>query len=474
MRVDRATVTEDIATACNFTVAPSGERRYRGSVSRRHLLGLPTTRSGRRLVASLAGATLLLWIGGSAILPLLPSYLRHHGASPATVGIVMAAYFAASVATQYPAGRISDRIGRRPVVLAGFGVFALGSVGFALGSGAPLDVLSRALQGIGAGAVTVASAATIGTEVAPEERGGAFGALYGSQMLALAIGPLIGSLVGERSMGVLFVAAALASVLAAVPVLAVVPAGRGTLVGPDPACYRTDSGAGTWASPEHLDELEALAGGAPGGVPHARPGRRLELDAAFAGVLVVFGATGLLTGAYESCWTLLMVLRHASSFEIGLSWTLFALPFAALSIPAGRLAGRVDERVLVLGALGCSVVFCVVYPFVHQAVTLVVLCGFEAVGTVVGTPAAVLVLTRSVPSEAQGEAQGSVETARTAATALAAGASGALFGVDPIVPFAAVASVTVVAMAVVAWAWRGLEVAGVVEQSTSAPHAAAS
>ncbi|HUY29522.1 MAG TPA: MFS transporter [Acidimicrobiales bacterium] len=425
-------------------------------MSRRHLLGLPTTRSARRLVVSLSGATLLLWIGGSAILPLLPSYLRQHGAGPATVGVVMSAYFAASVVTQYPAGRVSDRIGRRPVVLAGLAVFALGSLGFALTSGALLDVVSRALQGIGAGAVTVASAATIGTEVAPAERGAAFGALYGSQMLALAVGPLVGSVVGQRSMGTLFLAAAVASGLAAVPVLAVVPKGRGTLAGPDPACYRLERDAGAWADAERLDELEALAGGAPGGVPHAPPGRRLALDPAFVGVLVVFAATGLLTGVYESCWTLLMVLRHASSFEIGLSWTLFALPFAALSVPAGRLAGRVDQRLLALGALGCSVVFCVVYPFVHAPVALVVLCAFEAVGAVVGTPAAVLVLTRAVPSNAQGEAQGSVETARTAATAAAAAASGALFGVDPIVPFAAVASVTVVAMGAIAWAWRNV------------------
>ncbi len=401
---------------------------------------------------ALSGATLLLWVGGSAILPLLPSYLRRHGASPATVGIVMASYFAASVLTQYPAGRISDRIGRRPVVLAGLGVFALGSVGFALTHGAPLEVVSRALQGIGAGAVTVASAATIGTEVAPEERGAAFGALYGSQMLALAVGPLVGSVVGGRSMGVLFVAAAVASGLATVPLLAVVPGGRGTLVGPDPACYEADGGA----AGGRAEELEALAGAAPAGVPHGRPGGKLELGPAFAGVLVVFAVTGLLGGAYESCWTLLMVLRHATSFEIGLSWTLFALPFAVLSVPAGRLANRADQRVLVLVALACSVGFCVAYPLVRSPVVLVVLCGFEALGSVVGTPAAVLVLTRAVPGAVQGAAQGSVETARTAATAVAAAVSGALFGIDPVVPFVAAASASLVGMGAIAWAWRNV------------------
>ena len=88
----------------------------------------------RRLVLSLCTQTLLLWLGASALVPLLPAYLRRHGASSAVVGVVMAAYYAASVVTQYPAGRLSDRIGRRPVLLGGLALFAAGSIGFAVTS----------------------------------------------------------------------------------------------------------------------------------------------------------------------------------------------------------------------------------------------------------------------------------------------------------------------------------------------------
>ncbi len=429
------------------------------------------------MVGALSGATLLLWVGGSAILPLLPRYLRHEGSSPALVGVVMAAYFAASVATQYPVGRLSDRIGRRPVVLGGLVLFSLGSLGFALVSGAGPAIVSRALQGIGAGAVTVAAAATIGTEVTVAERGPAFGALYGSQMLALAVGPLVGSVVGQRSMSVLFVAAAIAALLAAAPILAVIPAGRGTLLhaaGTGAATSVTLATPGTPVTPAegpvptHSDELEVLAACAPGGVGHHPPGERPQEDGhrparaplrrnpAFVGVLAVFAATGLLGGVYESCWTLLMTLRHASSFEIGLSWTLFALPFAVLSVPAGRLATRADPRVLVLGSLACSGAFCTLYPFLHDVPLMVAFGAFEAVGAVVGSPAALLVLVRSVSPTVQGGAQGSVETARTAATALAAAASGALFGLDPVAPFALGTTLVAVAGGGVAWVWRSL------------------
>ncbi len=382
----------------------------------------------RRLVIALSATMLLLWIGATAILPLLPVYLRHQGSSNALVGIVMAAYFAASVITQYPMGRLSDRLGRRPVVLAGLVVFAIGSLGFA-GASQPLWAIAfRALQGIGAGAVTVASAAAIGTLVPLEARGGAFGALYGSQMLAAAGGPLVGSVVGQSSMRILFLGAAIAAVVAAGPVLAVLPAGRMSLPG----------------------------GGAPGEhapLPSSFRGLMSKNRALF-GVLVVFACAGCFGGMYETCWTLLLRARHAADFEVGLSWTLFALPYAALSIPAGRLANRFDRRVLAIGATLWTALFCALYPLLH-AVSLLIGLGFlEAIGTVAGSPPALLVLSETTPPALQGRAQGAVETARTAAMAAAAALSGVLFGLAPAIPFELAAGIGVVASVAVLASWR--------------------
>lgn len=382
----------------------------------------------RRLVLSLSATTLLLWIGATAILPLLPVYLRHQGSSDALVGIIMAAYFVASVITQYPVGRLSDRVGRRPVVLAGLAVFALGSLGFA-GATQPLWAIAfRALQGIGAGSVTVASAAAIGTLVPLEARGGAFGALYGSQMLAAAGGPLVGSVVGQSSMRGLFVGAAIAALFAAGPVLLVLPAGRHSLPDPGP-----------------------LAGQAP--LPTSFRGVMANNRALF-GVLVVFACGGCFGGMYETCWTLLLRARHAADFDVGLSWTLFALPYAALSVPAGWLANRLDRRLLAIGAMLWTALFCALYPFVHAVALLIGLGFLEAVGTVAGNPPALLVLSETTPPALQGRAQGAVETARTAAMATAAALSGALFGVAPEIPFELAAAIAVAASAVVFTSWR--------------------
>ncbi len=404
-----------------------------------HLLGLPAARRDRNLVLVLVAMMLLLWTGGSAILPLLPEYLRRSGSSPAVVGVVMAAYFAASVLTQFPAGRLSDRAGSRPVLLGGLAVFVVGSLGFTLSSGPGPAVAFRALQGIGAGAVTVAGAGAIGKAIPLEERGRAFGAFYGSQMLALAIGPLVGSILGRTSMHLLFAVAAAAALLGMLPVLlgsAVVPGApeRAQRRPREPARARVRASA--LATP-------ALVGGA-----------------------LIFGASGVLTGLYSATWTLLLGYRHASALAIGLSWTLFALPFALLSVPAGRLAERVDRRMLAVAGLLISSGFAVAYPMITSVPLLVGLGGIEAVGAVLGTPAAILVLSEAVPTAEQGSAQGAVETARTAATALAAAVGGALFSLGVAVPYLVGAGVVVALAGAVAYLWRdvpGRVVAGTPE-----------
>jgi MFS transporter, DHA1 family, multidrug resistance protein len=353
----------------------------------------------RRLLLALCTMEFLVWAGGGAIVPLLPTYLRAHGSSPALVGLVMAAYFAAGMLTQFPVGRLVDRVGPRPVVLAGLLLFVGGCVGFALVTGAAGGIVFRALQGTGAGSVTVAAAATVGYVVPVAHRGSTFATLYGSQFLAFAIGPLVGSAIGAASMRWLFFAAALAAVGAMVPAAAFLP------------------GASQAAPRRHRLSQRELA---------SRP---------VLGAVVVFVATGVLGGMYESCWSLLLHLRGATSIEIGLSWTLYCLPFALMSFGAGRLVDRADRRRLAAGGILASAAFAVIYPNLHDVVALVTLGTLESVGAVLVSPAALSVLSASVGVAEQGAAQGFVGTANTGAIALAAASCGALFGVSPEAPF---------------------------------------
>src|SRR5580658_3064676 len=119
----------------------------------------------KAIVAALALSTFVEWLGAGALLPLLPLFLRQHGSSDTMVGATMAAFFAASFLTQYPAGRLSDRIGRRPIQLAGLLLYAAASLVFAFVAMPAVALALRALQGAGAGVVQVASASVIGETV---------------------------------------------------------------------------------------------------------------------------------------------------------------------------------------------------------------------------------------------------------------------------------------------------------------------
>ena len=83
-----------------------------------------------RTVAAVSAAVFVQFAGATAMLPLLPLFLRRQHTTIALVGVVMASYFAAGVLTQYAAGHLADRIGHRVVMIGGLAVYAVASLGF--------------------------------------------------------------------------------------------------------------------------------------------------------------------------------------------------------------------------------------------------------------------------------------------------------------------------------------------------------
>ncbi|MCS7010678.1 MAG: MFS transporter [Anaerolineales bacterium] len=167
-------------------------------------------------------------LGFSLILPLLPYYAEEYGATPFVTGLLVASYAAASLIGAPILGRLSDRYGRRPILLLSVFGTLLGFLllGFAapLGQGlarliAPsasnafvLGVLflARILDGVTAGNITVAQAYISDvTDETNRARGlGLIGAAFG---LGFIIGPAAGGLLSKAGYSVpAFVAAGVA------------------------------------------------------------------------------------------------------------------------------------------------------------------------------------------------------------------------------------------------------------------------
>jgi DHA1 family multidrug resistance protein-like MFS transporter len=382
-------------------------------------------RRARRLVVALTTAAFLEWAGATAIVPLLPLFLRHRGASDALIGVVMGAFFVAGVVTQYPLGKLSDRIGRRPVLVFGLVCYAAASVAFAAPVSPVVYAVLRAVQGVGAGATLVVAAATLSESLPPGRRGRGFGALFGGQTAGMAVGPLLGSLAGPDAMTPVFIGAGLAALAACGPVIAEVPR--------RPLATRPAA-------------------------DHARLRlRQLVTSRIVLGVMVATASIGVLTGTYEVCWGLLMSSRGATSWQIGLSWTLWSIPFVAVSVPAGKLADRLDRRWLTALALLASAGFAASYPFLPTVSLLIGLGAIDGLAVAVSYPAPLSMLADGVEPDELGRAQGVVSTAETAAVAVFASISGALFAISAWVAFITAAVVIAAAVAVLAVIWAPVQ-----------------
>jgi DHA1 family multidrug resistance protein-like MFS transporter len=379
-----------------------------------------------RLIRTLTLTVLLQWMGATAIVPMLPIYIRRLGGTDALAGLVMASFFAAGVLSQYPIGRIADRLGRRPVLMAGLVTYGVASFSFLLPINAYAAIGLRSLQGVGAGAATVAALAMISSSVAVERRGRAFASIYAGELGGMAVGPLVGSIVGVRLMWLMFLVSGLLSIGACIP-------------------------AGRIHEPHHVLEQRLARTRADGTV---EPLGRIRIHRSMAGALVCGAALGLTSGVYDICWTLLLVARGASGVAIGISWTLFAVPFVLATKPSGWLADHLDRRTLVLGGIGFSVALCAAYPFIHSVPALVVLGALEAFGFAAAMPAVQSLLTQgSTPSEV-GRVQGMFGTSQTACTAVAAAGAGAAFALAAWLPFVTVASMVFLGLVAAAVIWR--------------------
>jgi DHA1 family tetracycline resistance protein-like MFS transporter len=126
-------------------------------------------------------------LGLTIILPLLPFYAEHFGASPAVVGLLVSTYAFCQLIAGPMLGRLSDHTGRRPLLLVSqMGTF-IGFLILAFANSLWLIFVSRIIDGLTAGNLSLAQA-YISDVTQPEERAKSF-ALIG---IAFGMGFLIG------------------------------------------------------------------------------------------------------------------------------------------------------------------------------------------------------------------------------------------------------------------------------------------
>jgi MFS transporter, DHA1 family, tetracycline resistance protein len=130
-------------------------------------------------------------LGFGIIIPLLPFYAEHFGASALVVGLLSSSFSLAQFLFAPFWGRLSDRIGRRPVILIGLFGSALSYTFFALATSLPMLFLARTLAGI-AGANIPTAQAFIADTTTAETRARGMGLIGAAFGLGFIFGPAIG------------------------------------------------------------------------------------------------------------------------------------------------------------------------------------------------------------------------------------------------------------------------------------------
>ncbi len=179
--------------------------------------------NGRRSPLAVIFVTVFIdLVGFGIVIPILPLYAERFGASPLTIGLLLASYSAMQCVCAPLLGKLSDRVGRRPVLLVSIIGTAAGF--FLMGWAKTLWLLfvARLLDGMTGGNISTAQA-YIADVTPPERRSQGMGLIGAAFGLGFIFGPAIGGILSRVSLAAPFYAAAGLAVANAVAVYCWLP-----------------------------------------------------------------------------------------------------------------------------------------------------------------------------------------------------------------------------------------------------------
>ena len=143
----------------------------------------------RRLVQVLFIGVFMAALDSAIVGPVLPALRAAFGIDNRTAGLLSTVFSLSSLCSTALMAYFSDRHGRRPVYLASVALFAIGSLCIAAAPSFDLLLLSRAIQGIGAGGIAPVASAVIGDVFTAERRGRILGLIGATHGMAFVLGP---------------------------------------------------------------------------------------------------------------------------------------------------------------------------------------------------------------------------------------------------------------------------------------------
>ena len=386
-------------------------------------------------------------LGLTIMLPLLPFYAEHFGASPTVVGLLVSSYAACSLVAGPLLGRISDRVGRKPVLLVSQAGTFIGFLILAFANSLWLVFLSRIIDGLTAGNLSLAQA-YIADVTAPKDRAKSFAVIGIGFGIGFLFGPALSGFLAHYSLHYpIFVAAGL-SLTSIVCTATLLPAHP-----PRPPADVPAAGTAQLPSGETA--------------PPAEPaGRRLRvLDWAayvqyfrrpvLAGLLLEFFLFAFAFATFTSGFALFAERRftwHGVAFgpkQVGYCFAYSGLLGVILQGGLiGRLVQRFGEVKLITAGFIASVIGYATLGLAGSIAVLLIAATFSSFGNGVLRPALTSLITQNVSRDEQGVVLGLNQSLLSVAQIVAPMIAGALIDRGQLTAWAMLAA-AVAAVAVV-------------------------
>jgi DHA1 family tetracycline resistance protein-like MFS transporter len=325
-------------------------------------------------------------VGIGLIFPILPALLKavtHADNVAPTIGLMMALYAAMQFVFAPVLGALSDRLGRRPVLLISLAGAAINYLFLAFAPNLWMLLIGRAIAGLTSANTSVAAAYI--TDISPEDtRARRFGLLNAMFGIGFIIGPVLGGALGDHGLRLPFIAAAVLNAGNLLLAFVMLPESR---------------------TPSR-DKLDLAA------LNPLRPLRWVRSVKSLLPITLIFFTFSAAGEVYGTCWALWgSDTFHWNGLWIGLSLGAFGvcqtLAQALLPGPAVKLLG---ERATILAGIASACIALIVMAFATQSWMIFAIMPVFALGGI-GAPALQSLATRQVDESLQGQFQGVLASA---------------------------------------------------------------
>lgn len=168
----------------------------------------------------------IIFTGIGLVIPIMPTFMDELHISGSMMGLMVAAFSLTQLLFSPLAGRLSDKLGRKKIIVAGMLLFAISEWLFGAVSAPTLLFAARMLGGVGAALIMPAVMAYTADVTSVEERAQGMGFINAAITTGFIIGPGIGGFIAEYGIRVPFYSAAVAGLIAALITFFVLPESR--------------------------------------------------------------------------------------------------------------------------------------------------------------------------------------------------------------------------------------------------------